>query len=271
MLKQRILTALVLAAVLFAALIAEPVWIWAVFVSIMIVLGWREWVRLAGRSWSEPLVWFATAALVIVAFLVFRLGFSLPIIVAAAVMWLLMVVYLFYESADTSVWLWRPLSKLLTGVWVLAFAWWGLIWLRQQDNGVWWILGFLMVIWLADTGAYFAGKRFGKRKLAPQVSPGKTFAGLYGGMIATGLYAFIISLLLPFPVSGMLIVLMAIVIGVLSVGGDLFESVLKRQSGLKDSGALLPGHGGVLDRVDSLLAALPFMLLAYALLNPAVV
>jgi phosphatidate cytidylyltransferase len=123
----------------------------------------------------------------------------------------------------------------------------------------------MAIVWVADTAAYFAGRRFGKRKLAPAISPGKTWEGVYGALIAVAVYALA---LLPFaaeagysapilPTSVIAWVALVLALAGLSIVGDLFESQLKRNRGVKDSGRLLPGHGGVLDRIDALLAALP--------------
>ncbi len=155
-----------------------------------------------------------------------------------------------------------PQTKLLFGAWVLAFSWWSLIWLREQANGPYWVLGFLAIIWLADTGAYFAGKRFGRTKLAPSISPGKTVEGLVGGALCVALYAAIVP---GFFVenSRILLAIVAVVIAIISVGGDLFDIRDRRYAQMKDSSQVLPGHGGVLDRIDSLIAAMPFIVAAY--------
>jgi len=123
----------------------------------------------------------------------------------------------------------------------------------------------MAIVWIADSAAYFAGRRFGKRKLAPSISPGKTWEGVYGALFAVGIYALA---LLPFAeragyseplLPAVVVAWVALVLALagVSIVGDLFESQLKRQRGVKDSGKLLPGHGGILDRIDALMAALP--------------
>jgi phosphatidate cytidylyltransferase len=142
----------------------------------------------------------------------------------------------------------------MVGVMVLLPTWAALLYLRER--GAWILLALLAVVWIADTAAFFAGRSFGQRKLAPGISPGKTWEGVYGAMFALVLYASAVSA----AVVGLRIVgalVMALALLYFSVLGDLFESWIKRVAGRKDSGTLLPGHGGVLDRIDALTAALP--------------
>jgi phosphatidate cytidylyltransferase len=125
-----------------------------------------------------------------------------------------------------------------------------------EANGL--ILAVMVLVWVADIGAYFSGRRFGKNKLAPQVSPGKSWEGVYGGLAASLLVTLVVGLSRDWSGSALLIALAgAAVVVLISVVGDLTESMFKRQAGLKDSSNLLPGHGGVLDRIDSLTAAIP--------------
>jgi len=151
---------------------------------------------------------------------------------------------------------------------VLVGAWVALV--ELQARSPWLVLAAMGVVWIADTAAYFAGRRFGRRKLAPRVSPGKTWEGVYGALFAVALYALALAPLAQRAgfegASGtattLAFVVVVMLLAAVSVVGDLFESLLKRQAGVKDSGSLLPGHGGVLDRVDALLAAMPFAALA---------
>ncbi|MBP6597750.1 MAG: phosphatidate cytidylyltransferase, partial [Arenimonas sp.] len=148
-------------------------------------------------------------------------------------------------------------------------AWCALGWLHsEQPLGPRWTLFALALVWAADSGAYFAGSRFGRRKLAPSISPGKTWEGVLGGLAASMLLAVAVlpMLGLAWPALPAL-VLLTLVTAAISVAGDLFESLMKRQSGVKDSGALLPGHGGLMDRLDSLLAALPIFAVGKAWLG----
>ena len=153
---------------------------------------------------------------------------------------------------------------MLVGAWVAI--------VELQARSPWLVLAAMAVVWIADTAAYFTGRKFGRRKLAPSISPGKSWEGVCGGLAAVALYALA---LVPFAGAGRatrdgrprssviaLGAVFVVLLAAVSVVGDLFESMLKRQAGVKDSGALLPGHGGVLDRIDALLSAMPLAAIA---------
>ncbi len=177
----------------------------------------------------------------------------------AAVFWLLAV----------PVWLKQrwPLSNaavgVATGILLILPTWLALVQLRQAGPLA--LLAIMGVVWLADIGAYFAGRRFGKHKLAPTISPGKTWEGALGGGVAVLAYGFLLSSKLPAVLASnyLLLVVVLVLLTIISVLGDLFESLLKRQAGLKDSSNVLPGHGGVLDRIDSLTSTLPLVALVW--------
>ena len=168
----------------------------------------------------------------------------------------------------------RPLTKvsgrrpgiLIGATLALLITWISLIHLHQTA-GVIWLFGLFILIWSVDIGAYFAGRQWGKRRISPQISPGKTWAGALGATAAAILYAIGFSLWQNLPLFSL--ILFSCIVTWLSIGGDLAESVLKRQAGVKDSGTLLPGHGGILDRIDSLLAAAPAYALGISLLGLA--
>ncbi len=148
--------------------------------------------------------------------------------------------------------------KILIGWFVLLSAWMFLSRLRSL-YGTEMTMYFLILIWAADISAYFVGKKWGTTKLAPEISPGKTVAGMYGALVSGLVCAAVLSLLYGFQLMVALdFVLLSVLTVLVSIYGDLFFSVVKRQSGVKDSGTLLPGHGGILDRVDSVIAAIPF-------------
>lgn len=163
---------------------------------------------------------------------------------------------------------WARAIKLAAGTLAVVPAWCALAWLHAgSDNGHKWLLTAIASIWAADTGAYFAGRKFGKHKLAPRVSPNKTIEGLAGGVLLGTAVALGFATFSGAPVTDLpKVALVAAVAILVSVVGDLFESLLKRHAGKKDSGTLIPGHGGVLDRIDAVLAALPVFALGKALL-----
>jgi len=263
-LKKRLITAGVLIPMVLIALFAPTVWMWRVVVTVFVGVGWWEWVRLSKATDQTAAIVISSSVLLGLSYIFSGLGYSSGVVIFSIALWVIAIAVCYLAPSYLSEKL-MPQSKLIFGAWVLAVSWWGLIWLREQENGVSWLLGFLVVIWLADTGAYFTGKRFGKRKLAPAISPGKTIEGLMGGAACVAVYAFIIP---GFYVdsSRFFLAILAVIIAVTSVGGDLLESWLKRQANMKDSSQVLPGHGGVLDRIDSLIATIPMMVLAYQIL-----
>jgi phosphatidate cytidylyltransferase len=141
----------------------------------------------------------------------------------------------------------------VAGVAVLLPTWAALLYLHARGPGV--LLGVMAIVWIADTAAYFAGRYFGRHKLAPVISPGKTWEGVAGAFVAVALYAAALSTVVGMPLLSLLVMVSGLLY--LSVLGDLFESWIKRVSGMKDSGTVLPGHGGVLDRIDALTSTLP--------------
>ena len=155
--------------------------------------------------------------------------------------------------------------KLLVGFFVLVSAWILMVWTRINLGGSAQVLYLFMLVWVADIAAYFVGKRWGLTKLAPEISPGKTAEGLYGALVVIVLFSLAVAAVLYQTESGSFIsfswvklgyfILLSVVTVLFSVVGDLFESLVKRVGGVKDSGAILPGHGGFLDRLDSLIAA----------------
>jgi phosphatidate cytidylyltransferase len=152
----------------------------------------------------------------------------------------------------------KPRTKILIGWFILLSAWMFLSRLRSL-YGTEMTMYFLILIWIADISAYFVGKKWGAAKLAPEISPGKTVAGLYGALISGLICGVVLSLVYGFQIMiASDFILLSVLTVLISVYGDLFVSVAKRQCGMKDSGSLLPGHGGVLDRIDSLIAAIPF-------------
>lgn len=152
---------------------------------------------------------------------------------------------------------------LLQGIMVLVPAFFALLFLRRMNGGIGLVFALFVVVWGADAGAYFSGRAAGRHKLAPRISPGKTWEGLFGGLVLAAIAGALASLWCPVPLP--VLMPLAVVTGAVSVVGDLAESRLKRFAGAKDSGRLIPGHGGLLDRIDSLCAALPIFVLGIEL------
>jgi len=287
MLKQRILTALVLLALFIPAVLWLPPIGWAALISVIVGLAAWEWAGLAGYGKGTRIGYG-----VFVAMLLFGLSMGLTMIEEVHFFYLLLfsgLCFLFWFVV-VPLWLYfrwslKGIPGLGVGLIVLLPA--GLIaaaaGLMPKSpfgiKGKMALLGILMIVWIADTCAYFVGRKFGKHKLAPNISPGKTWEGVAGAVVGVFLYTMTL-LLLTVPHSNSFIIhdvafffVLALVLTAASVIGDLFESLLKRQAGIKDSSHLLPGHGGILDRIDSLLALLPvfnvlmFFLFVYAMMD----
>lgn len=260
MLKLRLLTALLLGGAFLGALYFLPPLLWALFLLVFIAIGAWEWADLVRFSPLGRLA-FVASFLAFSALLLPDMPYltevrpfaSFSLIVVGSLFWVLLV----------PAWLWRrwpvgaPWESALTGYLLLLPPWIALLQLREIGPNV--VLAVMVTVSLADSAAYFAGKRFGRHKLAPSISPGKTWEGVAGAVIAVTLLSASLCLWLNWSLW-----LMAgfIAIVVFSVVGDLFESLIKRHAGKKDSGNLLPGHGGVLDRIDGLTSTLPVVALA---------
>ena len=275
MTRTRLLAALFMTPLAIAAvlLLGTP---WLVALTAVIFLaGLWEWFRLAeiDDTLHRSVLLVANLAMMVAIVWASRssTGFSFVLFQLASVVgvawWLLAMLWLkHYEFAsdhDTH----ARMFKLAAGTLAVVPAWCALALIHGgQPNGHRWLLIALLVIWGADTGAYFAGRRFGKHKLSPRISPNKTIEGLVGGMVASVVIALIAAPFAGATVAQLPLVALVVVVTVgFSVVGDLFESLLKRHVGAKDSGDLIPGHGGILDRIDSVLAALPVFALGKGL------
>ncbi|HSC84463.1 MAG TPA: phosphatidate cytidylyltransferase [Pseudomonas sp.] len=257
MLKQRIITALILLPIALGGFFLLDGPLFALFIGAVVSLGAWEWARLAGFSaQSQRMAYAAVVAGLL--YLLYLIPALAPLVLAAAVLWWLAATLLVLNYPGSSRY-WGGLpGKLLIGLLILLPAWQGLVLLKQWPQANMLIIAVMVLVWGADIGAYFAGKAFGKRKLAPQVSPGKSWEGLYGGLLASLLITAAVGLQQGWQAKGFALAMAGAALVVLvSVVGDLTESMFKRQSGIKDSSNLLPGHGGVLDRIDSLTAAIP--------------
>ncbi len=257
MLKQRIITALVLLPfALGGFFLLDGGW-FALFIGAVVSLGGWEWARLAGFAAQVQRV--AYAALVAVLLLALYLLPALaPWVLLVGVVWWGLATLLVLGYPGSSRYWEGPAIRLSIGLLILLPAWQGLVLFKQWPEANWLILTVMVLVWGADIGAYFSGRRFGKRKLAPRVSPGKSWEGVFGGLLATLLICLLVGLYRGWSTLDLLLALVGTAVVVLvSVVGDLTESMFKRQVGVKDSSNLLPGHGGVLDRIDSLTAAIP--------------
>jgi phosphatidate cytidylyltransferase len=254
MLRTRIITALILAPTLIAAiyLLATP-WLSGLLWMVGAAGAW-EWAALAGLSSRASRAAYVGVLTVLAVLLYANPDLQLIWLQSLVVFWVaaLVVVLAYPGSSDWAVNGW---TIGLAGALVLPGAVLALMTIHGLPNGANWLLFSLLICWAADIGAYFAGRRFGRRKLAAAVSPGKTWEGAIGGL----LFALIVCAGLLFAADQFSVVWMLVLVGLVGVSilGDLFESLLKRVSGIKDSGQLLPGHGGVLDRVDSILSVAP--------------
>lgn len=266
MLRQRVITAVILVLVLIVALAFGPL-AFATFAAVAFGAAVFEWLRLAGQGNSIAIaagVVVAATLVVLEATGVRVQGRALVALAAAAcAVWLLIALRVVHAERTGDLRLGNATIALL-GVVPLAGAWFSALALYR--HGALFLFSALAVVWIADIAAYFTGRAFGKRKLAPHISPGKTWAGAVGAVIAVLMVGALVWLAWPdgalfsnalfarAPVAA-LAMLAALVL--VSIVGDLFESLLKRHAGVKDSGGLLPGHGGVLDRIDALLPVLP--------------
>lgn len=264
--RQRILTALVLLPLAIAGVLYLPTpWLGGLVTLVLLLALW-EWTRLVGVRALPARLAFLAANAALMSWLAWSAaawhGLTLSVVVVGALWWLLAAAWL-RRSALLSLDTVRARAlKLAAGTLAAVPAWAALLLLHGDGAlGPRWALTALVAVWAADSFAYFVGSRWGRTKLAPSISPGKTWAGFWGGLGGCMLLT-----LLAAPLLGVgwlqlpALALLAAITGAVSVVGDLFESLIKRHAGSKDSGNLIPGHGGVLDRVDSLLAALPVFL-----------
>jgi len=271
--RTRVLAAAVMAPTAIAAVLWLPSPLLAAFVAALMMVALWEWTPLAGLQQTSARMAYLAANAGLMAALAWSTGrgtyptnyFLLKLVSLIGVGWWLVAlawlrVFEFGRAGGAPI---RAI-KLLAGTLCVVPAWSALGWLHSSpDRGPAWALFALGVVWAADSGAYFVGVRFGRRKLAPRISPGKSWEGFWGGMGSCLVLAAV-----AWPALGIaphdwpLLALVTLLAALASVLGDLFESLLKRHAGIKDSSDLIPGHGGVLDRLDSVLAALPVFVIA---------
>ena len=266
---ERIITALVLVAVVLSCMFATESH-YPMFVLMVLAAGVAgyEWFKLMPRKFKhviKPVAWgygVLTAALSALA--LYFAEVALLLWVASIITWLLSIYWVkTYPEYDG----WYNASLHGIGVVLISAAVTAIFSVWQSSP--WWLMYLFLLVWGADSGAYFVGRKFGKKKLAPNVSPNKSVEGLYGGIVTSMLIVTAVALLyldMTWP-ELILFLILSVVTVFSSVLGDMFESMIKRRAGIKDSGRILPGHGGVLDRIDSLLAAAPIFAAGMAVLK----
>ena len=270
MLKTRVITAIILLAIFLPVLfLLPPIYLSALFFLILVAAAW-EWSRLISPNAAYSAYFYAIicAMLVVFLWLLPEPNIELALLSIALAFWIIGMPMILSQGIHLSMTRWRLIFSVL-GFIVLPTAWLSLNILREI--GLLWLLSTMILVWLADIGAYFVGKAFGKHKLASQISPGKSIEGAVGGLIVCVIYASICATYLP--VADTLfgtakakwgwwfMLLMTATLVLYSILGDLFESQLKRIAKVKDSSQLLPGHGGFLDRIDALLPVMPIVTL----------
>lgn len=264
----RILAALVLLPLaLYAILFTSTEQFQFILAGVLALAAW-EWSRLAQlQNIALRILFSAVLLLLYAAFVLYSVSFWYWLLPA---MWVWVATLIWLPDFPETRFPLRSWMVALQGALLLPAAMLALLKLRTDAQlGPYWVLFVLAVSWVADSGAYFAGRRLGKRKLAPKLSPGKTWEGVFGGNLAALLFAFAFAPLLlqsPYELERLLLLLLfAVLLSGVSVVGDLLESAFKRNAGVKDSGALIPGHGGILDRIDSQIATAPIGLLLFIL------
>lgn len=263
MLKARVLTVLLLLPLFLAALFLLPEKSWALLMLWVVLIGAGEWSRISAFTGLQGWIYML---------LTLFIGLALLPESSRSANFMLYGIALFFWALLVPLWLhnhWRTRQWLLMALigWVILIpTWLALVELRTFGPGL--LLGLLAVVWIADIAAYFAGRKFGRHKLAPAISPGKTWEGVAGAFLGVTLYGLAWGMwdssVVLFRSGLWLGILLLWLLTLFSILGDLFESWMKRVAGLKDSGRILPGHGGVLDRIDALTAAMP--LAAFGLL-----
>jgi len=287
LLKHRIITAVILAPAVIAAIFYLPLAYFAGLLLIVMAIGAWEWGPLMGFTQIKRRLSFVFVTVFLISGLwhYFPIedlwlstsklqGIIIYILWGAVAWWLLSAVLTFLYPRYSTFWSSHRSVRGLFGWLTLVPTWLAFIVLRSNEytsdmyHGAQLLMFLFLMVWSADIGAYFVGKAIGKHKLLPNVSPGKTMEGFVGGVIFACLLVSLAGLILGWDNEQYMLVLpVTILITTVSVLGDLNESMFKRQAGIKDSGSILPGHGGILDRIDSLTATAPIYALCYALIG----
>ena len=264
-LVKRVVTGSILATIVAAATLALPSFWFALLIAAFVLVGAWEWSGMAG--WPSPGQRLAySVASLLVLFATAGLGESeagmWAVLLAGLTWWLVALAWVVRAQQGLGVDAFEHVPvRLLVGWLILAPAWGAIVYLHSAtESGPWLVLYLIFLIATADSAAYFVGRRLGRRRLASNVSPGKSLEGVAGGLLAVAVLAITVALLADFsrPLS---FVVLSMTTALVSILGDLTESVIKRRAGLKDSGSIVPGHGGILDRIDSITAAAPLFVL----------
>ena len=283
LLKQRVITAVFMLLLLYVVTAWFPVPWFAAFLTLLYIPALLEWSLFMGLRKGLHRLGFVIGFLATLLLSVLVIGIPAqgvvpregPLILLCAlalVYWLFMFGMIRHYPDRTALWD-SPQRIALMAVPTLLPTWWALVYLKTLSGPGWLVFSLIALVSVADIGAYFSGRRWGRRKLAPRLSPGKSWEGVWGGMTASLAVAAALAAIVHLNVQALdllqwiLLLLAALLVAAVSVMGDLFESMLKRQRGMKDSGRCLPGHGGLLDRADSLLAAAPVFALAVLLIR----
>lgn len=270
MLRTRVMTALVIFPVTLAVVFLAPPLVFKGIIAILFMTGCTEFARISGLS-AKAGRWLLTIQALLFAVLFYFWSEVQPHAVAllslACLAWLLLFIRLplYRAGAEPD----RSFQRMgfISAPISLTSCWFSLSWLHEQENGTFVLFLLLLIIWASDTGAYFSGKQFGRHKLAKVISPNKTWEGVYGGIALALLAAWLWSgPVTHLGIAPLALIVITVITAMTSIGGDLYISLHKRTMKLADAGNLFPGHGGVLDRYDSLLSGAPFFALAFGVL-----
>ncbi len=271
MLKHRLITASILIPLVIWGIFGLSTPFFALFLALVIFIGAWEWTQLVGlHAKKDQITFFAgLVILLLLSLLIYQVFTANIVLLFACIWWFFAIKKIKTYRGETGIDTGKKVDYAVSGYFILVPAWLAFVELHAtEDIGALLVLYVMILVWVADTGAYFSGRKWGKTKLAPEVSPGKSREGVYGAMGASTLFAFFASGWFDFNLMQYIIfILLSVVVVVFSVIGDLTESLYKRIAEKKDSGSLLPGHGGVLDRIDSLTAAAPIFALGFVLVE----
>jgi phosphatidate cytidylyltransferase len=256
-LKQRIVTG-VIAGLVFITFIILGGYAYAGLILLLSIIGYNEYIRMNGYHKFKVTSWVGLIALLFLA-IPWETGQFFLNVDSTAVIWLAMfLLFTITVTSKNSITI-DQISVILFGAIYIGIGFHYMISTRIPDNGLFWTVLIFVCIWAADSGAYFVGSKMGKHPLWPQISPKKSIEGAIGGVVVSILFALVFSLFVPELLSYGRAIILGLVIAVVGQLGDLMQSAYKRVKGIKDTGTLLPGHGGVLDRVDSWLIVFPFI------------